>query len=418
MEKYNIYSRDLPREFKKLKDCKNISKTNRSTIKNFINNYCLDGNNYNNSKTGDQQAIKLIRFLRLISNKKGPYKTTKRKDLTNLSKKDTQDLIKEFSNLTVETRNTYKKCLRSFCIWVELEKFNKKQKDPNELRTYREFVEEGKPRNISWITIEKKPNKKLTEKEMLTAEDILKMINSAGTTQEKLLVALWYDAGVRIGELLTIQLKDINQDLETIRVFGKMGERIISCKCAKPYLRNWLNQYPFEKLEDNYLFISTKSGKPKTYTCWQRILKNIQKRTNITKNIHFHLARKSRATELAKNGLAVPIIKSQFGWSQNSRVLEAYIHTTNEDFSNAFSNATGGKIEKIDTLRILLPKFCDDCGYENPATEIVCQQCFNKLKDVEIKTEMGRILKENDELKKRIKILERNVCSDDQRRMG
>jgi len=55
----------------------------------------------------------------------------------------------------------------------------------------------------------KKRKYKITLKDLLTEEDIKKMINVADNIRNKAFISLLYESGCKIGEMLSIKIKDI-----------------------------------------------------------------------------------------------------------------------------------------------------------------------------------------------------------------
>ncbi len=63
-------------------------------------------------------------------------------------------------------------------------------------------------------------NRKLPE-EILTEEDIRKMINAAYNTRDKAIVSVLYESGCRVGEFLCMKIKNVQ--------FDRYGAIIVVC---------------------------------------------------------------------------------------------------------------------------------------------------------------------------------------------
>jgi len=63
--------------------------------------------------------------------------------------------------------------------------------------------------------------------EVLTEDEIFRIIEAAKHPRDKALIALEYEAGLRVSELAGIKWKDIEWDdnLTKVKVKGKTGER-------------------------------------------------------------------------------------------------------------------------------------------------------------------------------------------------
>lgn len=61
---------------------------------------------------------------------------------------------------------------------------------------------------MRWIKCNFRDDKKLPE-ELLTEEDVTKLIEAAQHPRDKALVFLLYESGCRIGELLNVKIKNV-----------------------------------------------------------------------------------------------------------------------------------------------------------------------------------------------------------------
>jgi len=128
-------------------------------------------------------------------------------------------LGKEFENATKED-------IRSLIGRIEKETFKKNGQDiPYQESTKRDFritikkfykwlrESEDYPEEVKWIksTGRKCERIKLPE-EMLSEEDIENLINAAENPRDKAFIAILYESGCRIGEMLFLRLKHINFD--------------------------------------------------------------------------------------------------------------------------------------------------------------------------------------------------------------
>jgi len=91
----------------------------------------------------------------------------------------------------------------------------------------------------------KKNDKKLPE-DMLTAEDIKKLIKATDKPRDRSLVAVLYESGCRIGELLSMRIKHIQFDKygAILLLNGKTGSRRVRIVFSSPYLKEWINKHP------------------------------------------------------------------------------------------------------------------------------------------------------------------------------
>lgn len=130
---------------------------------------------------------------------------------------------------TEETIDTYKNVIRSFFKWM----------DPDE--------NGDAPETVDWITLSNGngSNGKLP-KDLLTKDDIKRQIEAAKNPRDKALIALLYETGARIGELIDLTVGDLEdrQHGKKVVIDGKTGQRRLPLVEAVPHLNAWLNRHP------------------------------------------------------------------------------------------------------------------------------------------------------------------------------
>jgi integrase len=243
------------------------------------------------------------------------------------------------------------------------------------------------PECVEWITFNGRHKHKLPE-EMLTKEDILKLIQAARTIRDKAILHVLYETGARAGELCAIQIKHVKFDqtikakkaggviVEWIPIFlrGKTGERIVYLQDSIPLLRQWLNEHPDPSNPNTPLFVSSKKLKAlSSADVLGQIIDRAVKTTGIQKRIHPHLFRHSRATELASS-MTEQELKIWFGWSGGSTMPAVYTHLSASNLLDKLKRMSGISKNNEDE-NILSPKTCTKCGEVNLPTFSYCKSC-------------------------------------------
>ncbi len=241
------------------------------------------------------------------------------------------------------------------------------------------------PPQVAWIRYKARSKEKLPT-EMLSEEDIKKLINAATTLRDKAIIALLYDAGIRVGELLNLKISDLelNEELAHITVMGKTGSRKIPIAFAVLYLASYLQLRESAKPEDP-LFVSEGSWrnlqKKTTGAAITKMLRLAAHRVDIKKHIHPHLFRHSRATNLASK-LTEPQMRQFFGWSRSSDMPSVYVHLSGRDLDDNYLRAIGKKPpEKV--IVQATEKACQRCEFVNPAANLYCARCGMALNEQE-----------------------------------
>ncbi|MCD6371332.1 MAG: tyrosine-type recombinase/integrase [Candidatus Aenigmarchaeota archaeon] len=275
------------------------------------------------------------------------------------AKKD--DIIKvvgkiEKSNYSSWTKKDYKVTIKKFYKW---------------LRGGEEYPEE-----VKWIkTTIKRSERKLPE-DLLTEEDIQKLLQSAKNIRDKAFIATLYETGARIGEIASVRIKDIIFDKHgaILIIDGKTGMRRNRVILADPYLRQYINQHPYKDNPEASLWLK-QDNKPLTYTALSKIIKETAKKAGIKKKIHAHLFRHSRATYLAQH-LTEAQLCAYLGWKQGSEMPSVYIHLSGRDIDKAILGIYGIKIEDTQKREPKLkPKRCPRCNALNTPEAKFCTQC-------------------------------------------
>ena len=149
------------------------------------------------------------------------------KDFDRATKKDIEHLLIEINKKTQSeaTRHDYKIALKKFYKWL---------------------YKGDEPELTKWFTTNIKNRDKKLPEDMLTEDEIMKMINAASNTRDKAMISLLWDIGARIGELGTLKIKHIkfDEDGAVILVNWKTGPRRVRAVWSVSYLMNLLEEHP------------------------------------------------------------------------------------------------------------------------------------------------------------------------------
>ncbi len=261
--------------------------------------------------------------------------------------------------------------------------------------------DETYPREISWIKTSLKDNKHLLPEDILTEEEIEKMLEAAPNIRDKAIIALLFDTGIRIGELMTIRIKDV--DLTTspahVVVNGKTGMRKIPLYFSVPHLAAFLNTIKSKSRTDSLWFgLGSHIALRKVdYGAVRMMLKRTGEAAKIKKRIYPHLFRHSRASYYA-NKLTEQQLKAYFGWTGGSRMAATYVHLSGRDIDNAIMQANGEQPADAITKPKLTIKVCGRCQLANTTESIFCTRCGNPL-DADLGAKM---VSQDDKLKEAI----------------
>ena len=272
----------------------------------------------------------------------------------------------------------------------------------------RSFKKVGDPDETRDI-VSKNIDSKVGREQLISPEECKRLVDCCPNMRDKALIHVHYDAGTRIGEILSVQIKHIKHDRYgyTIAVDGKTGFRNIRLLESSPTLARWLEMHPHNDDPEAYLFPNMKhvwKGNKFSYAGSVRVLKTAAKEARFNRRIYWHLFRHSEATRTATY-MSDSVTKLRHGWSKNSKMPARYSHITNKDVDEAFLKHHG--IEIDDTAEIdVKPISCPICKIPNNHDTKICQNCGNPLS-----TEMAILLesekeKKTSDLEKRVEIME------------
>lgn len=155
-------------------------------------------------------------------------------------------------------------------------------------------------------------------------------------TRDKLILSLLYSSGLRVSELVSLNMNDIDLKERTIRIRGKGNkDRIVlfdqkTKKLIKDYLRE-------RTQESEYLFLN-RFGKPLTPRYIQIAIKNYAIKAGIKKKVTPHILRHSFATHLLKNGVDIRAIQQLLGHS-NLSTTQIYTSVDMGTLKNLYDRA-------------------------------------------------------------------------------
>jgi integrase/recombinase XerD len=190
------------------------------------------------------------------------------------------------------------------------------------------------------------PKKKKALPRFLGEEDIKKILNylyankdTYKNFQTLLLTELLYATGIRVSELVSMKLSNLNDDLNNICILGKGNkERVIPlAKITKKILSQYLisSDYIKSKVKsgDTWLFPSRRSHITRQ-TYYYR-LKSIAIKSGLnTKEISPHMLRHAFASHMLKNGADLKVIQYLLG-HQDISTVQIYTHVNLKDSLNA-----------------------------------------------------------------------------------
>lgn len=156
---------------------------------------------------------------------------------------------------------------------------------------------------------------------VLTREEVAQIIDTITNTKHKLMVALAYSGGLRVSEVVSLKVHDIQIKNLAIHLRQAKGNRDRMTVFSEK-LQNQMRSFMAGKASTDFLFQSERGGKLTTRTL-QTVFKNAVQKAQIGKPASFHSLRHSFATHLIEDGVNLRYVQDLLG-HQNIRTTQMY----------------------------------------------------------------------------------------------
>lgn len=168
----------------------------------------------------------------------------------------------------------------------------------------------------------------------LTVDEVVKLLSIEGSgaliSRDVAVLELLYSSGLRVSELVGINLNDIDLKNLTVKVLGKGNkERIVpvgskAARALDEYLRERLGMNP----GGDHLFVNTRGDRLNVRSV-DRIIRKYALLAGIPKNVSPHVLRHTFATHLLGGGADLRAIQEMLGHKSLS-TTQRYTHTSIE----------------------------------------------------------------------------------------
>jgi len=169
----------------------------------------------------------------------------------------------------------------------------------------------------------------------LTVDEVVKLVETPGSdnayeSRDRAILELLYSCGLRVSELVGINLNNLDLTSMSVKVLGKGNkERMVPLGSkASAAIKTYLSQRLDLKPDDNYLFVNSRGGRLSTRSI-DRIIKKYAAISGIPKNISPHVLRHTFATHLLGGGADLRAIQEMLGHKSLS-TTQRYIHISIE----------------------------------------------------------------------------------------
>jgi integrase/recombinase XerC len=238
------------------------------------------------------------------------------------------------------------KTIRLYLSFMYDKKYSKKTISRN-ISTLRSFfkylVKHNKIKNNPMLLI---TNPKLDQKlpNFLYYNDLIKIleipdIKTPLGLRDALIIELFYATGVRVSEIVSIKLKDIDNYKRRIIILGKGNKEryVLYGEVCGNLMNNYLHNSRQILLKDkvsDYLFVNHLGNKLTTRGI-EFILSKIIKKSDLKTKISPHTLRHTFATHMLNEGADLKSVQELLG-HENLKTTQIYTHVSNERLRSVY----------------------------------------------------------------------------------
>ena len=179
---------------------------------------------------------------------------------------------------------------------------------------------------------------------VLSIEEVANLLDQPsggepGDIRDKAMMETLYATGLRVTELITLRLIDLNLDVGFIRCFGKGSkERIVpigqvAIACVNRYLADARPKFA-RSGSSEFLFLNHRGQRMSRVGFW-KIVKKYAAKAGILKNITPHTLRHSFATHLLQGGADLRSIQEMLGHADIA-TTQIYTHVTRDKLKEVY----------------------------------------------------------------------------------
>ena len=165
----------------------------------------------------------------------------------------------------------------------------------------------------------------------LSRAEVARLLDATENRKHRMMLMTAYSAGLRVSELVNLQVRDICSDRMLIHVRSGKGDKdrytLLSVQLLEELRAYWLWCRP-----ETWLFLN-RNGNPMAADSAQQIFYKAKKKAAIESGHGIHSLRHSFATHLLESGVDMTLISKLLG-HRNLSTTAIYLHVTNRHLSD------------------------------------------------------------------------------------
>lgn len=289
----------------------------------------------------EQEINAFITYLHNVKKMSQNTELSYKRDLSKLCRYMQEQGITSPASITATNLNSY-------ILYLEKNKFSAATISRNIacIKTFYHYLyKEGKVKaDVSDTLKAPKVEKKIPE--IMTTKEVVRLLeqpkgNGPKDIRDKAMLELLYATGIRVSELISLSIDDVNMQMGFIVCHDANKERVIPFGHeAKASLQKYLDTARDSMLEDkksNILFVNC-SGQPMSRQGFWKLIKYYAKKAGIEADITPHTLRHSFAAHLVENGADLRSVQEMLGHSDIS-TTQVYATMNHSRIRDVYSKA-------------------------------------------------------------------------------
>ena len=274
--------------------------------------------------------------------------------------------LKDEHGLSEGTIRNYMKGIRKFFIW----------------------------RDVDWgteISIGPPVRRKHDPDEEISPDELERLLDACTNPRDRALIALLDDTGLRIGAILSFQIRHVSFDKrrstltinDSANVKGDDGPKALTW--SRSYISNWLSEHPRPDDPDAALIHKLRGWDENEHGALAqqyagRIVTKIAERAGLDgERVMARLFRSTAVSRWIREDMNEQAIKHRTGWTKDSRMFSVYSRVTDEEMNDLVFDHYDIDPEKQAERRAL--DKCPSCRSALQGHETFCPACAHPLTD-------------------------------------
>lgn len=236
-------------------------------------------------------------------------------------------------------------CIRSYLLFLHNQAYQNKTicRHISSLRSFFKYLKSKEKIKDNPMLLIRNPKVEKKLPQFLYYQDLEMLLSSPNVNtvlgaRDSLLLELLYSTGVRVSELISIQLQDIHLKERKIYILGKGNkERIVLYgKICEEKMNRYLKMRKelCKNLGEEHLLLDAK-GNPLTAQGVRYILNCVIKKNALSIHVYPHMLRHTFATHLLNEGADLKTVQELLG-HENLETTGIYTHVSNEQLRKSY----------------------------------------------------------------------------------